>query len=110
MAFLALGVAMAWTGLPRMWQRATLIALALPTAIFVNVLRVMTLGLLSLIDSDLAAGDFHSFIGLLWLVPALMIYSGLMWILRKLVVEEEDQLIASATKASSRKAAKGAAT
>jgi exosortase len=88
MAFMALGVAMAYTGLKRFWQRATLVLLGIPTAIFVNILRVVTLAMLSLYDADFAAGDFHTFIGLLWLVPAFMMYLGLQWILRQLVVEE----------------------
>ena len=88
MAFMALGVAMAYTGLKHFWQQATLILLGIPTAIFVNILRVVTLAMLSLFDADFAAGDFHTFIGLLWLVPAFMMYLGLQWILRQLVVEE----------------------
>lgn len=87
MAFVALGVAMAHIGLKRFWQQAILVALAVPTAIFVNMLRVVTLGLLTLIDSDFAAGDFHTFIGLLWLIPAFLIYLGLMWIVTHIVVE-----------------------
>jgi exosortase len=92
MAFLALGVAMAYTGLTLRWQQITLVLLAVPTAIFVNVLRVVTLGLLSLMDSNLAAGDFHSFVGLVWLVPAFMMYLGLIWILRHMVVDVQTPL------------------
>ena len=88
MAFMALGVAMAYTGLKRFWQQATLVLLGIPTAIFVNILRVVTLALLSMYDTDFAAGDFHTFIGLLWLVPAFMMYLGIQWVLRQLVVEE----------------------
>ena len=89
MAFLALGVVMAYTGLQRAWQRVLLVVLAVPNAIFGNILRVVTLGLLSLLDTGFAAGDFHSFVGLVWLVPAFFIYLGLMWIIRKLVVDED---------------------
>ena len=88
MAFLALGVAMAYTGFKRFWQRAALIVMAVPTAIFVNVLRVVTLGALSLADSDFAAGDFHNFVGLVWLIPAFLIYLGFMAIIRHLVIED----------------------
>jgi len=59
-------------------------------AIGVNVLRVYTLGILSLFDSNFAAGDFHSFVGLVWLVPALLLYLGIMWFLRNLFVDESD--------------------
>jgi exosortase len=88
MAFLALGVAMAYTGFKRWWQRTVLVLLGIPTAIVVNILRVTTLAILVLFDTDFAAGDFHTFIGLLWLVPAFLLYLGLMWILRHIVIEE----------------------
>ncbi len=89
MAFLALGVFIAYTGLSRLWQQVALVLLAVPTAIFVNILRVVTLAWLSLYDTDFAAGDFHHFIGLVWLVPALFIYLGLVWVLRNLVIEPD---------------------
>lgn len=122
-AFLALGVAMAYAGFPFctrypfltlriffrrlfsskvrlgnsakargllviwvIFQRVLLVLLAVPTALFVNVLRVMTLGVLATYDSGLADGDFHSMVGLLWLVPAFFIYLGIMWVLRRIVV------------------------
>ena len=88
MAFLALGVAMAYTCLRRVWQQVVFVLLGIPTAIFVNILRVATLAVLSLFDTNFAAGDFHTFIGLLWLVPAFLMYLGLLWILRHLVIEE----------------------
>ena len=91
MAFMALGVAMAFTGLRHWWQRIALVAMGIPTAIFVNILRVATLAVLSMFDTDFAAGDFHTFIGLLWLVPAFLIYLGIMWTLRQLVIEDDAQ-------------------
>jgi exosortase len=95
MAFFALGVAMAYLGFKRPWQRLALVAMAVPTAIFVNVLRVTTLAILSLLDTGFAAGDFHTFIGLLWLVPAFLMYLGIMWILRNMVVEEDAGVVGS---------------
>ncbi|NNF42316.1 MAG: exosortase/archaeosortase family protein [Phycisphaerales bacterium] len=87
MAFLALGIAMAYTGLQRTWQRVVVVLMGVPTAIFVNILRVVTLSLLAIVNSDFAAGDFHSFIGLVWLVPAFLIFLGVIWIVRNLVTE-----------------------
>ncbi len=87
MAFLALGVAMAYTGFSRFWQRSLLIVLGVPIAILVNILRVVTLGLLSLYNTDFAAGEFHKLIGLLWLVPAFLMYLAVSWVLRHTVVE-----------------------
>ena len=86
-AFLALGTAMAYVGLDRTWQRVLLILLGIPVAIFVNVLRVVTLGLLSRYDIDFVSGEFHTFVGMVWLIPAFLVFILLMWIVRKLVVE-----------------------
>ena len=91
MAFFALGVAMAYTGLTHIWQQIVLVLFALPTAIFVNILRVMTLGLLSIIDSGFAAGDFHTFVGTLWLIPAFLIYLGIVWVLKNLLINDEPE-------------------
>lgn len=88
LAFLALGVAIAYIGLRRPWQRVALVALGVPVAVGVNVLRVVTLGVLSLFDVEMASGEFHHFVGLVWLVPALLIFMGILWVLRRMVVEE----------------------
>jgi len=56
----------------------------------VNILRVMTLGVLSTFDAGFAAGEFHTMIGMLWLIPAFFIYLGVMWVLKNLVVEESE--------------------
>ena len=90
MAFFALGTAMAFLGLKYNWQRIALVVLGVPTALAVNVLRVVTLALLAMFNTGFAAGEFHSLIGLVWLVPAFLIYLGLMVILRKMVIEEDD--------------------
>ena len=89
MAFFALGTAMAFLGLKYNWQRVALVLLGLPTALIVNVLRVVTLAVLAMFNTGFAAGDFHSLIGLVWLVPAFLMYLGVMVVLRKMVVEEE---------------------
>ena len=88
-AFLALGVALAWTGLDHWWQRIIMILLAVPVAVFVNMLRVATLGVLALWDMEFTTGEFHHFIGFLWLVPAFVAYMGIMWVIRRLVVEDD---------------------
>lgn len=86
-AFVALGVLIAYEGLPRLWQRTILIAMSIPVGVGVNVLRIATLGILATFDMNFAAGEFHNFIGLVWLVPALFVYLGILWILRNLIVE-----------------------
>lgn len=87
-AFLALGVAMAYVSLPTVWQRVALVVMGVPVAVFVNVLRVATLGVLTLINPDFVTGEFHHFIGLLWLLPAFLLYLLVLWVLGKMVVPE----------------------
>ena len=89
LAFLALGVAIAHTGLPRWWQRAILVGAGVPIAVGVNVLRVMSLGVLSLWDINYAAGEFHHVVGLIWLLPAFILYMGVLWVLRNLIIDDE---------------------
>jgi exosortase len=91
-AFLALGTAMAYVGLNRPWQRVLLILLGIPVAVFVNVLRVVTLGFLSRYDVNFVSGEFHTFVGMVWLIPAFLVFILLMWIVRKLVVENPADL------------------
>lgn len=88
MAFLALGVALAFLFPRRWWQRLIMIALAAPIAIFVNALRVAVLGWLHLINPELAHGDFHLFVGMLMLIPAAGLLMLVGWCLDKILIVE----------------------
>jgi exosortase/archaeosortase family protein len=66
-----------------------LVAAGVPISIFVNVLRVASLGLLSMVDTNFSTGEFHSMVGLVWLVPAFLLFLGAMWLIRNLVVDVE---------------------
>jgi exosortase/archaeosortase family protein len=77
--------------LPTIWQRVALVLMGVPVAVFVNVLRVATLGVLTLVNPEFAAGEFHHFIGLLWLVPAFLLYLLVLWILSNLVVTDTQE-------------------
>ncbi len=88
MAFLALGVALAFLFPRRWWQRLIMIALAAPIAIFVNTLRVAVLGWLHLIDKELAHGDFHLLVGMLMLIPAAGLLMLVGWCLDKTLIVE----------------------
>lgn len=89
-AFLAVGVAIAYTGLPRLWQQIVLVALAVPVALVVNILRVVTLGVLSLWDMDLVMGEFHTLVGMLWFIPGFIAYLGIVWLLRNIIVDHKE--------------------
>ncbi len=89
-AFLALGTYFAYVNLSITWQRIALVLCAVPVALAVNILRVTSLGILSLFDTNLAQGEFHHFVGVLWLLPGLAMFLGVVWLLRRMVVDESD--------------------
>lgn len=87
-AFYALAIAVALMGSPQWWQRIGLILLAGPVAVFMNIIRVTVLGLLMLVNPDLASGDAHTVIGTLLLIPSLMLFLGMAWMLNRLVSDD----------------------
>lgn len=86
-AFYALGAAVAFLSTRHWWQRIALLLLAGPIAIFVNVLRVASLGILSLWDEEFSKGNAHMAVGLAWLVPAFLLLMFCVWALKRMVVE-----------------------
>jgi len=88
-AFYALAGAVALLGTTQWWQRIALLLLAGPVAIFMNMIRVTVLGLLTMVDPDLATGDAHTMIGTLLLIPSLALFLGVVWILGRLVGEPD---------------------
>lgn len=90
MAFVALGVALAFLWDRAWWQRLIMISMAVPIAVAVNIGRVTTLGLLHLIDPSYAKGDFHLFIGMLMLIPAAGLFMLLGWVLDKIIIVDEN--------------------
>lgn len=86
-AFLALGVAVALVGTRSWWKRVVLVALAAPFAVLLNVIRVAALGILSLIDPGFAAGESHTLIGTLLLIPGFFAFMGILWSLNRAVPE-----------------------
>ena len=87
-AFLALGVAVAFFSCEKWWQRVALVMLAAPVALLTNVVRVVSLGIASIWDRELAAGDAHTLIGVLWLIPGFLLFMGLVWTLKKIIQED----------------------
>ena len=88
-AFYALGTAIAFISTRQWWQRIALLLLAAPIAIFVNVLRVASIGALSLWDTEFAKGNTHMLVGVIWLIPAFALFLGCVWALRRAVVNPE---------------------
>lgn len=88
-AFFALAATTAVLGCRFWWQRIALMMLAAPIAILINIGRVSVLGLLSLVDRNLAAGQAHTFIGMLLLIPGLLLFMGVVWVLNRAVREPQ---------------------
>jgi exosortase len=88
-AFFALAGVAALVGCPYWWQRVVLVLTAAPVAIVLNIGRVAVLGLLSMVNPDLAAGEAHTLIGTILLVPGLLLFMGVIWTLNRISPEPE---------------------
>ena len=88
MAYIALGLAVAWLSQRTAWQRWVMAAMTIPVAIVINIGRVTTLGLLSLRWPALTQGQAHIFIGMLMLIPALLLLLAIGWVLDHMVIRE----------------------
>lgn len=84
-AFYALAGAVALLGCTEWWQRIALILVAGPVAVLMNMVRVTVLGLLTLVDPELAAGDAHTIIGTILLIPSLGLFMGVVWMLNRIM-------------------------
>lgn len=92
MTFVSVGAAYAFLSARPLWQKILITAMAVPIAIFCNVVRVSGQGLLDYyVHQDLSQGFAHQFVGMLMLIPAffLILFTG--WLLDKLFVEHADR-------------------
>ncbi|OQY08042.1 MAG: hypothetical protein B6I25_00045 [Planctomycetales bacterium 4572_13] len=90
MAFVALGVAMAYLHWRPIWQRLVLLASTLPIAIFCNIVRVTITGFIYILGNPkYAQGIYHDMLGMLMLPLAFVLYGGLAWLMENLFVDED---------------------
>jgi len=90
MAFLALGVAMAYLHERQLWQRVALLLSTVPIAIFCNIVRVTVTGFLYVLAGPAyTQGIYHDGLGLAMLPLAFGCYGFLAWFLSSLFVEED---------------------
>ena len=89
MAFLALGVAMAYLHYRPIWQRLVLLASTIPIAIFCNIIRVTVTGFLYvLVHPRYTQGIYHDFLGMAMLPLAFGLYGLLAWFMSGLFIDE----------------------
>ena len=88
MAFLALGVAMAYLHYRPLWQRIILLASTVPIAILCNIVRVTVTGFIYvLIHPKYAQGIYHDMLGLAMLPLAFGLYGVLAWFMSSLFID-----------------------
>ena len=91
MAFVTLGIAMAYLGSRPAWQRVIMVLCCVPIAVFCNTIRVTTTGLFIVHGhKDLASGTLHQLLGMLMLVVALGLFALVGYVLSHLFVEVPD--------------------
>jgi exosortase len=91
MAFLALGVAMAYLHYRPLWQRLVLLASTIPIAIFCNFVRVTVTGFIYvLIHPRYTQGIYHDMLGIAMLPLAFALYGFLAWFMSSLFIEESE--------------------
>jgi exosortase len=89
MAFVTLGVAMAYIGDRPLWQRIGMVVACVPIAVFCNIVRVTATGVLTIYGyTDLAQGVAHQLLGLAMLPLALGLFALTGYVLKRLLVEE----------------------
>jgi exosortase len=91
MAFLALGVAMAYLEYRPVVHRVVLLCSTIPIAIFCNMLRVLVTGLIYIyIGSQYATGMLHTVLGMVMLGVAFSLYGLLVMLMNQIFIEEDD--------------------
>jgi len=89
MAFLALGVAMAYLHYRPAWQRIILLISTIPIAIFCNIIRVTITGFIYvLIDPKYTQGIYHDMLGMAMLPLAFSLYGFLAWFMSSLFYDD----------------------
>ena len=91
MAFVALGVAMAYLHYRPWWQRMVLLLSTVPIAVICNIVRVTITGFIYILwDPKYASGFYHDALGLLMLPLAFGLYGALAWFMSNLLVDDTE--------------------
>jgi exosortase len=89
MAFIALGVALAYLADRPVWQRVILLGMIIPVVVLTNMARVTVTCYMYVIDRpELGQKFMHTFLGMLMLIPAGLALWGLAKLMDALFVEE----------------------
>jgi exosortase/archaeosortase family protein len=90
MAFVALGVAMAYLHERKLWQRLVLVISTAPIAVLCNIVRVTATGFIYiLIHPKYAQGVYHDMLGMAMLPLAFGLYGLLALFMSNLFMDDE---------------------
>lgn len=93
MAFVALGMMIAFMRERPAWQRIAMAICVVPVALFCNCMRVIITGAFQMYGmGDLATGTPHSTLGLAMFGLGLCIYMGLIWLFEQIVDTRDDSI------------------
>lgn len=90
-AFIALAVAVGFFSCRQWWHRVAVVLLAVPVAVFMNIVRVAVLAAITLVNPDFSVGGAHTLIGTLLLVPAFLLFMFCVWLLKKITPDEAER-------------------
>ena len=95
MAFMALGVAMAYLHYRPIWQRIVMLVSTIPIAIICNMVRVTVTGFIYVLwEPKYAQGIYHDMLGLAMLPLAFGLYNCLEWFMASLFIEHDERAFA----------------
>lgn len=104
MTFLMVAGTVAFLSARPMWEKLTISLMAIPIAIFCNVVRVAGQGVLDRYWShEVSQGFAHQFVGLVMVIPGFFIILMVGWILDRVFIEEVDPGKLRSTAANKRK-------
>lgn len=90
MAFVALGLVMAYFTPRPTWHRVAMALFVVPVALMCNVFRVIITGAFQMYGhANLAAGTPHTVLGLVMFIVGFLIYGGILWSLDHIFVEDD---------------------
>jgi len=96
MAFIALGLAMAYFTPRPLWHRLLMAAAVIPVALFCNVVRVIATGSFQMYGlPDLASGSPHTFLGLMTFALGFGLYFAILWVLDHMFVESREEAVSA---------------
>ncbi len=90
-AFVVVSATLAYVVNRPRWQKVALVLSSVPVAILCNLIRLVVTAILYMVASgETAERFFHDFAGLTMMPLAVLILIGELWIMARLIVDDDD--------------------